>query len=243
MLGIDLQDIVMPQDLAPLAVTPVRAARVALMVDGDNLTHDLAGRVLMAAGRHGQTLIRRVYGNMTNLKGWRSAPGFALIHAGCGKNAADMLLTVQAMDLMLRGAADVLVLASSDGDFSHLATHLREAGYPVVGLGEDKAPESFRKSCSRFEELSLPQSVPKPAPPPPAKPAKIGAEHWVTSLIVQRPGGMAVPDLNEHMHKAHGFKIKDQPEKTWRAWLKARHDLFVYDPNGGTPQVRLVNKP
>lgn len=101
--------------------------RVALLVDGDNLRADLAAAILQQATRHGDPVIRRVYGNAALLKGWDAVPGFRLIHAGGAKNATDILLTVQAMALVLQGRADVLALASSDRDFTPLATHLREA--------------------------------------------------------------------------------------------------------------------
>ena len=48
------------------------------------------------------------------------------MHAGTGKNASDLLLALDAVELALRGDVDHFVIASSDGDFSHLALRLRE---------------------------------------------------------------------------------------------------------------------
>ena len=129
-------------------------SRVALLVDGDNISHSLAGPLIMQAIRHGDLTIKRVYGNFTSLPGWSEAPGFRAVHAGTGKNAADVLLCIEAMAVILKGQADVLVIATSDGDFSHLALTLVEQGHKVVGLGESKAPDKFRKACHTFYEIA-----------------------------------------------------------------------------------------
>jgi NYN domain len=134
----------------------VKTGRVAMLVDGDNISCALAGQIIMRSLKYGQLLIRRVYGNAAKMPGWDAAPGYRLIHSGCGKNATDMLLSVEAMGLMLDRQADVLVVATSDGDFHHLASVLRERGFPVIGIGEGKAPEAFRKACTHFHEIGLP---------------------------------------------------------------------------------------
>ena len=157
--------------------------RVALLVDGDNISHSLAGPLIMQAIRHGDLTIKRVYGNFTSVPGWSEAPGFRAVHAGTGKNAADVLLCIEAMAVMLKGQADVLVVATSDGDFSHLALTLVEQGHRVVGLGKSKAPEKFRKACTVFQEIGATALAQKmvqenPAPKPseksaPESPARI----------------------------------------------------------------------
>lgn len=215
---------------APLP-NPARP-RVALMVDGDNISHEQAGRIILQAAKHGDTLNRRVYGNAALRPGWLAAPGLHFRHAGCGKNAADLLLTVEAMDLMLTGRADVLVIASSDRDFAHLATHLRERGQVVVGIGEKLANEAFRKSGTKFVELP-----PLGAPPPQA--ASIEAQ--VVALIRAAPNGnLKIAALSLQMRKDHDVRISEQPQKTWRAWLLARPHLFVCDPKGPEASVRLT---
>ena len=94
------------------------ALRTALFVDGDNLPVAHAGRVLRAAGRG--VCLARVYGNM-ELKVWAEATGFRKVHAGSGKNAADMLLCIDAVDAWHSGCFDRVVIATSDRDFSQLA--------------------------------------------------------------------------------------------------------------------------
>ena len=44
---------------------------------------------------------------------------------------------------------------SSDGDFTRLASRLRESGMEVIGMGESKTPKSFRGACSVFTNIEL----------------------------------------------------------------------------------------
>src|SRR5580698_1452439 len=67
-----------------------------------------------------------------------------------GKNASDIALVIDAMDLLHSGRFDGFCLVSSDSDFTRLASRLREEGADVYGFGARKTPESFRQACRRF---------------------------------------------------------------------------------------------
>lgn len=140
---------------APVADT---RNRLALLVDGDNMSPTLAPQIMAEARRHGDPAIRRVYGKGEGIAAWDSE-GFRLVPTRPGKNAADLLLSVEAVILALRDGIGTLVIASSDGDFTYLAAHLRELGQTVIGIGEAKAPAAFRAACTRF-------AVVAPAPEP-----------------------------------------------------------------------------
>lgn len=139
----------------------------ALLVDGENLSRDHAADVLKAARRFGEPLVRRVYGNLAAISGWEEL-GFRLCPTRPGKNAADMLLCVEAMLLALRDGVSTLVIASSDRDFSYLAEQLRENGKRVEGVGGTSTPESFRSACASFTLLLEAGDRVAPAPVPPA---------------------------------------------------------------------------
>ena len=95
----------------------------------------------------GRLDMARVYGGAHPASSWMEAAGFRFIHAGPGKNGADILLSIDAIEACQLSDTKAFVLATSDGDFSHLAYRLRERGVEVYGLGEDKAPTSFREAC------------------------------------------------------------------------------------------------
>lgn len=215
--------------------------RVALLVDGDNVSAKHAGRIIMAACRHGDITIRRVYGNASTANGWTAAPGFRFVHAGCGKNATDVLLAIEAVALSHVGTAEVFAVATSDGDFSHLAHHLRERGFPVIGIGEEKAAEGWRKACTRFHDIEARA----------AEPAAVVAEARVTLKTMDQQiravfaeagdsNGCPITSLGAQMHKRHGTRISTLPEKTWRAYLLARPTLYACDPRGPEARVRWI---
>lgn len=68
-----------------------------------------------------------------------------------GKDATDMMLIINAMDLLYGGAIDGgFCLVSSDSDFTPLASRIRESGLKVYGFGERKTPSAFVNACDKF---------------------------------------------------------------------------------------------
>ena len=106
----------------------------------------------------GEANVRRIYGDFsgTRLAGWnKEIQSLAILQHQqrsntTGKNASDIALVIDAMDLMHKGKLDGFCLVSSDSDFTRLAQRLREDGLVVYGFGERKTPEAFRSACNRF---------------------------------------------------------------------------------------------
>jgi uncharacterized LabA/DUF88 family protein len=100
--------------------------------------------------------VRRVYGDSS--PAWQLSKvvrelGFVAHQESAntvGKNASDIGLVIDAMDILHTGRFDGFVLVSSDSDFTALANRIREQGLDVIGIGESKAPESLRNVCNRF---------------------------------------------------------------------------------------------
>ena len=148
--------------------TPTR--NIALLIDADNASWHAIDPVLTVLAELGTVNIRRVYGNWSKpaLKGWRDMTvkhgiepqqQFDLTK---GKNATDMKMTIDAMDLLFRGRIEGFGIMSSDSDFMPLAMRIRQDGLPVYGFGSAKAPEAFRRACSRFIDVD---ALMKQAPP------------------------------------------------------------------------------
>ena len=217
--------------------------RLAVLVDGDNVSGAYASRIAAAAREHGAPDVMRVYADAGCKSEWLSAPGFRMIHAGCGKNASDLLLAIDAMELALSNRLDRFVLVSSDGDFSHLALRLREYGYPVLGMGEVKAPASFRSACSSFAELApIAVVAPSSTSAAPKKLSTNDIDRLIRPLIVRDSTdgtGVPISKLSERMYCEHGIRISRHPEKTWRGYLLARPHLYDLDPRGPKAKVRL----
>jgi len=134
------------------------AKLLAVLIDADNVLSRHAEAILKEVGRIGEPALRRVYGDWSSsqLAGWKSAArdlGLVMHQQSAntkGKNASDIGLVIDAMDILHQGKFDGFVLVSSDSDFIRLASRIREEGLEVIGIGESKTPESLRKVCNRF---------------------------------------------------------------------------------------------
>lgn len=157
---------------------------IALLIDADNAGAREIDAVLTVLAGLGQVNIRRAYGNWAKvgLKGWSNVlhrygisphQQFDLTK---GKNATDMAMTIDAMDLLYQGKVDGFGIVSSDSDFTPLAMRLRQDGVLVYGFGRSKTPEAFKTACTRFIEVdSLTETASteeEPAAPAKAQPAR-----------------------------------------------------------------------
>ncbi len=204
--------------------------RVALFVDGDNLSASLAASILAAAGTLGRADLRRVYCAETGPKGWDAAPGLRVVRVAGAKNGTDLLLCIEAVEAACRGDFDQFVIASDDRDFSHLAHWLRERGFPVLGLGTSKSPEVWRAACSAFELLPAAPSAPEPAP------AMTELDLRLRAAI----GGKAGRLMKELGPALGAAGVPTAPSGGWRAYLQSRPDLYDLDPKGPEGRVRWI---
>lgn len=136
---------------------------IAMLIDADNVSSRYIPGILSELSKYGKITVRRMYGDWSQdrLHSWLSrASGYSLTpvmqpNNTPGKNASDIGLIIDAMDILYTGDVQGFCIVSSDGDFNKLATRLREAGKVVIGMGEKKTPESFRVSCERFFFLDV----------------------------------------------------------------------------------------
>lgn len=171
---------------------------LAVLIDADNIPAKYAGPILREVTTYGEPALRRVYGDWSSpaLGGWKKE----VVELGLvanqetantrGKNASDIGLVIDAMDILHSGRFDGFVLVSSDSDFTALANRLRENGVVVIGIGEGKAPVSLRNVCNRFiliENLvDQEKDQPVAAKGEVAKPASTGAP-------LRNPPAAAIP--------------------------------------------------
>lgn len=179
------------------------AKLLAVLIDADNVLARHAEAILKEISTIGEPALRRVYGDWSSqaLAGWKTQArdlGLVMHQQSAntkGKNASDIGLVIDAMDILHQGKFDGFVLVSSDSDFTRLASRIREEGLEVVGIGEAKTPESLRKVCNRFIliENIVGEAVPDAPPEPKAAAAK------AAPAPLKRPETEAIPLVRKAM--------------------------------------------
>lgn len=135
--------------------------KIALFIDADNISAKYGKSIIENLQKRGEIFIRRIYGNWekNTLHGWNEfilKYGLLAVQQmdfTVGKNATDISLTIDAMDVLYQKQATIFAIVSGDSDFTPLAVKLRERGVYVIGLGKDQASTSFRSACNEFIEL------------------------------------------------------------------------------------------
>jgi uncharacterized LabA/DUF88 family protein len=174
--------------------TEPRSARLAVLIDADNTSPRIAAGLFDEVAKMGEASVRRIYGDFssTRLKSWAELLNkYAIVpHQNfaytTGKNASDIALVIDAMDLLYSGRFDGFCLVSSDSDFTRLAARIREQGVDVFGFGAQKTPESFRQACRRFiyTENLLPEA-PAPDRPAPASAQSLQPADAAVALLTR----------------------------------------------------------
>ena len=166
---------------------------LAVLIDADNVVARNAEAILKEITAYGEPALRRVYGDWSNpqLNGWKEkARQLGLVtHQESantkGKNASDIGLVIDAMDILHAGKFDGFVLVSSDSDFTRLASRIREEGLEVIGIGEAKTPEALRNVCNRFVFIENIVEDPEPAKGAAAKSGAKRSPKEAVDLIIR----------------------------------------------------------
>jgi uncharacterized protein (TIGR00288 family) len=132
--------------------------RIALFIDCDNISHKAIEGIINELSKYGIVNIRQAYGNWTkdNLKNWEDKLlEFAIkpiqqFDYSRNKNATDILMTIDAIDLLHTKDIDAFAFATSDSDFTPVVMRVQTEGIKVFGFGEKKTPKPFMVACSQF---------------------------------------------------------------------------------------------
>ena len=158
--------------------------KIALLIDADNSPAAKIDVILSELAKYGVVYIRRAYGNWKKdtLKPWEEVLQEYAIQPiqqfdySKGKNATDIALVIDAMDLLYTQKLDGFGIVSSDSDFTPLIMRIHTQGLKVYGFGEKKTPQPFVNACSKFTYLEALGIInediePKPSPSVPIKTA------------------------------------------------------------------------
>ncbi|MDO9433929.1 NYN domain-containing protein [Hydrogenophaga sp.] len=132
--------------------------RLAVLIDAENVSHTLIRPILLRAACYGTLTVKRAFADWSraDMRNFRSVlnphaiEAVHLVSYARGKNAADITLCLNAMDLVSTGQFDGVCLVSSDCDLTPLAFRLRREGVRVYGFGGQQTPHAFVVACSNF---------------------------------------------------------------------------------------------
>lgn len=210
--------------------------KIALFIDADNAPAGKFEDVLSEVAKYGVVTIRRAYGNWKSptLKKWEE-----LLHEYAiqpiqqydltkGKNASDIAMVIDAMDVMYTKQIDVMCFVSSDSDFTPLVTRVLAEGKVVLGFGERKTPLPFVNACSKFLFLDQEKEETKGK----SKPKSIKSDTKLINLLRQAieateddDGWAALGPLGSHISNKTSFDCRNYGFKNLSGLFKAI-DLF-----------------
>lgn len=142
---------------------------IAVLIDADNASAKNIGHILQEIEKLGHITCKKIYGDWGNahIQSWQEAllkyaidpmQHFAYVK---GKNATDIGMVIEAMDLLYSQRYDGFCLISSDSDFTSLALRIRKNRVKVFGFGKRNTVSAFSQACDQFfyvEDLLAAQS-------------------------------------------------------------------------------------
>jgi len=225
-----------------------------LLIDADNVSAGVIEQaIVMVLAEHGAIHVRRAYctaeSAVTHQKLFKAHSIRPIVNLSSGKNANDIALAVDAMDLAVAERPDVAVIVSSDSDFAPLVIRLREKGCRVEGIGQqgktaddskpvydafvdllhlkkvDSAPSAPRKRAAPARKSSAPAS--KPATKPAAPPLPDDVQRILAAIPELRGGEKLELRIAAERLRADGLLTKNAPStKLFKKYL----DFFALTP-------------
>ena len=154
---------------------------LAVLIDAENISSQLFDSLRDTVVTLGAPIVWQLHGDFFSWPhpGWQEVAqreGIELRHQfHSGKNAADIAMTIAAMDILHAGKVKGFCIASTDKDFTALVRRLKTDNVPVYGFGRDTANDAYRKAFTAFHVLQ---------PPLPLLPA--AAERGLDQIDIKR---------------------------------------------------------
>ena len=228
----------------------------AVLIDADNIPAKYAEAILKEVTAFGEPALRRVYGDWGSqrLNAW----GAKILDLGLvahqetantkGKNASDIGLVIDAMDILHSGRFDGFVLVSSDSDFTRLASRIREAGLDVIGIGEVKAPAALKNVCNRFITIENIIDEPSAAKGTTSKPSGKAPPTDAIPLILKAMDKIDQDDEWYPLGPLGQYIVADNPDFDTRTYGKRKLSDLIKDlkrfetkQSGNQLQVRRID--
>ena len=137
--------------------------RYALLIDAENTEIKYLDSIISESKKYGSVTYKRMYGDFTSqsMRDWnKKAAEYAIIqiqqpHYSKFKNSADIMLVIDAMDILYNDNVEGFCLVSRDSDFSRLVSRLCESGKEVIGMGSSNASASLIAACTEYKRIDM----------------------------------------------------------------------------------------
>lgn len=142
-------------------IVEIQSKKLAVLIDANNASISSVSSILEEVAKYGIASVKRIYGDWSNpaLKGWYDIAlkyGMTPVQQYAytvSKNATDIAMVIDAMELLYTGTFQGFCIISSDSDFTPLALKIREKGLFVHGFGKSTTPISFVSACDKFIDV------------------------------------------------------------------------------------------
>lgn len=137
--------------------------KIAVFFDCENISAKYTKEIFNDLANYGEVIIRKAYDNWSEKrsKSWSgklqefAIDPIQIFSNIANKNASDIKIVIDVMNIMNSSKVDIVVLVSSDSDFTDLAKDIKSKGFEVMGYGETKTHNSLRNAYSSFVELPI----------------------------------------------------------------------------------------
>ena len=239
---------------------------IALFIDCDNISYRAIEGIINELSKYGVVNIRQAYGNWTkdNLKNWESKLlAFAIkpiqqFDYSRNKNATDILMTIDAIDLLHTKQIDAFAFATSDSDFTPVVMRVKAEGIKVYGFGEEKTPKPFMAACSQFiftEKLmgntrTTTEKTPSDTPPVTRRKSakEMRGDHWLVHVLknaaeqtMEDDGWATLAEVGQYINNNTSFSPINYGYKKLSSLIDAI-DIFDVYVDETTKQMSIRDK-
>jgi len=237
---------------------------IALFIDCDNISYKAIEGIINELSKYGIVNIRQAYGNWTkdNLKNWEDKLlEFAIkpiqqFDYSRNKNATDILMTIEAIDLLHTKNIDAFAFATSDSDFTPVVMRVQAEGIKVFGFGEKKTPKPFMAACSQFiftEKLMQTAIKHNSEEVAEATPLRMSSKEmrqdtWLVNVLrnavdqtMDEYGWANLADIGTYINNSTSFSPINFGYKKLSSLIK-EIDLFDTEFDKSTKQMRIKDK-
>ena len=226
-------------------------SQIAVLIDFENVGLNAVQGLFDQISDVGRVIVKRAYADWSEAKSQRDKllelgiEPIHLFHAvNSGKNASDLRLAIDAVDLLYQAPVDTFVIVSTDSDFVPLVSRLRAAGKTVIGAGpEATAPRTLVIACDRFFYLERRRTSRAASTVSQARSEPESLLARAVTVSMDDEGRVVGSKLHETLQRLDpSFDFRAEGYSTLRKFLEASSDVKVTLPRGsGDVVIELID--